>query len=387
MSTIRSTRWRAVVLLTATVILIGGCAKPTEKKAEEPGKAPEKAAGGTPAERVAQPSVVNPQFAKSAQSVARADLLSCRNLDSKITQGSDATIAEFANSMNGVWLRRLTMHGLPIETNSFLYYAVDPNTGKGTAFMLDRVNLGPDPYLKTAPAPGPQLNKLEPLLAPIPPPRIDPQRVAIIEQGNAPGQELLLPSVLGALWDVTAATTKPTKNADRTQGNVGISLKMNGEYHGTGTQFPAGGINFTETAEFFKQGDSFVVVSPWVSPANGYGAAYSWSSVAASRINVAMPGGRMSGGGPIAGGGVAAPTASGPIGFDAASILTRKNFTFVNCEYEFLDTYVKLTDSAPTLGTASGAEALKAVFAKLKSSGALESLPGAGKVRTASPWP
>src|SRR5947208_3588853 len=106
MKTPRPDTWCATALALALIPIIGCNQTPEQQKAEEKGAPKGAAESSGAAGKTAQPSVVNPQFAKSTQSIARPDLMSCRNQDSKITQGSDATVAEFANNMNGVWLRR-----------------------------------------------------------------------------------------------------------------------------------------------------------------------------------------------------------------------------------------------------------------------------------------
>ena len=93
---------------------------------------------------LAKPKYDKPFFKKSAQSVARADLLACRNTDAVVTQGRDASAAEMAKALHGVWINRngRTVHGRPVETDTAWY--IDMRGTTGTAILLDRNNLGLD---------------------------------------------------------------------------------------------------------------------------------------------------------------------------------------------------------------------------------------------------
>ena len=90
------------------------------------------------------PAYDKPFFIKSAQSVARADLLACRNKDAKVLEPSDASAAAFSNALNGIWINRngRTVHGRPVETDTAWYIQMDGLTG--TAILLDRNNMGLD---------------------------------------------------------------------------------------------------------------------------------------------------------------------------------------------------------------------------------------------------
>ena len=91
-----------------------------------------------------EPQWDKPFFKKSAQSVARADLLACRNRDAAITNGRDASAKELAKALHGIWINRngRTVHGRPVETDTAWY--IDMQGTKGTAILLDRNNLGLD---------------------------------------------------------------------------------------------------------------------------------------------------------------------------------------------------------------------------------------------------
>lgn len=311
------------------------------------------------------------QFAASAKSINRADLLICRNKDSKITEGSDATPEELAKVLHGTWLRRLTIHGVPVETNSYLSF--DMNGASGKAFMIDRVNLGADKYM-----PG-ERTTVDPKKM------LEPANLEAIEQGKIPGGEMLLPHLIAAHWDVSLTPTKATKNAGRTLGHTGVAVKMNGDYHGSDDKFPAGGLNFTEQAEMFKNGNAFVIVAPWVSPSTGYEHAYLWDQVV---INEGVQEENIQ--------------PSTKIDFRPAQMMKPRVLTFVNCEHEFVDMYIKISDAKPAWGgtTVAGGMDMMSVepaskgmpitdmFNMLKSQGALDVLPGFDKKTiNPSPWP
>ena len=90
------------------------------------------------------PRYDKPHFKKSAQSIARADLLSCRNQDAVVTKGRDASAHEMARALHGIWVNRngRTVHGRPVETDTAWY--IDMRGLTGTAILLDRNNMGVD---------------------------------------------------------------------------------------------------------------------------------------------------------------------------------------------------------------------------------------------------
>jgi hypothetical protein len=81
-------------------------------------------------------------FRMSAQSIARADLLACRNKQAALTQGRDADVESFAKAINGVWLNenRRTVHGMPVMTDAAFYIQMKGTSGVG--ILIDRSNLG-----------------------------------------------------------------------------------------------------------------------------------------------------------------------------------------------------------------------------------------------------
>ncbi len=98
-------------------------------------------------------------FKKSGTSIARGDLLACRNEDATITQGGNVDIDDFARTLHGVWVNQngRSLHGVTVETDNAFY--VDMRGKTGVAIMIDRNNLGDfsltNPYL----APGSKLRK------------------------------------------------------------------------------------------------------------------------------------------------------------------------------------------------------------------------------------
>ena len=91
-----------------------------------------------------RPTFDKPLFIKSAHSVARADLLSCRNTDAQVERPGHANAEALAKSIHGVWINRngRTVHGRPVETDTAWY--IDMRGTTGTAILLDRNNMGLD---------------------------------------------------------------------------------------------------------------------------------------------------------------------------------------------------------------------------------------------------
>src|ERR1044072_8815431 len=91
-------------------------------------------------------------FKKSGMSIARPDLLACRNPDAQITDGGDVNPADLSRMLHGVWVNQngRSLHGIQVETDNAFYINMTGNTG--TAIMLDRNNLNDfsltKPYLE-----------------------------------------------------------------------------------------------------------------------------------------------------------------------------------------------------------------------------------------------
>lgn len=89
-----------------------------------------------------KPTYDKPVFIQSAQSVARGDLLACRNTEAAVTAPSHASAADLASTLHGVWINRngRTVHGRTIETDTAWYFNMTGTTG--TAVLIDRNNMG-----------------------------------------------------------------------------------------------------------------------------------------------------------------------------------------------------------------------------------------------------
>jgi hypothetical protein len=80
-------------------------------------------------------------FKKSGTSIARPDLLACRNSDAVITDGGDVQPEDVARLLHGVWVNQngRSLHGITVETDNAFY--IDMRGTTGTAIMIDRNNL------------------------------------------------------------------------------------------------------------------------------------------------------------------------------------------------------------------------------------------------------
>ena len=95
-----------------------------------------------PQDKPFEPNYDREIFKKSGTSIARGDLLACRNRDAKITQGADVNIDDFAKTLHGVWVNQnnRSLHGVTIETDNAFY--IDMRNGRtGTAILIDRNNM------------------------------------------------------------------------------------------------------------------------------------------------------------------------------------------------------------------------------------------------------
>ena len=81
-------------------------------------------------------------FQRSAESVARADLLACRNRNATSSQPRDMTVEEMSKALHGTWVNRKarTVHGLLVDSDTVFY--IDMKGDKGNAILIDRNNLG-----------------------------------------------------------------------------------------------------------------------------------------------------------------------------------------------------------------------------------------------------
>lgn len=249
--------------------------------------------------------VLNPlrqAFTAPAPSIARADLLACQELSRATARApGNLRVEELADRLSGTWIRHLTWNGVPIETDSALYF--DLHGEHPTALMYDRSNMGGGPMadrldqLKKSPAElaaTPTLTFVdcdylirdeyykisdEFLLdglpvevsdtADAPLPAVWKQLVAqnYFDEANAavdtgpvtedslatnPGLELSLPAVVGAYWQVSLTPIKMS-------GYNGVQIELDGEYRGTHVGFKISEPAYaTERAKFFMEGERLV---------------------------------------------------------------------------------------------------------------------------------
>jgi hypothetical protein len=129
-----------VALLALGISLVTRGAPQADAQKKEGGAAEAKKGDLPAVEGLVEHKFDREQFKKSASSIARADLLACRNLDAQITQGSDADIAEFARMLNGTYLARRTVHGAAVEMDTA--WLIDIRGERGSSILIDRNNLG-----------------------------------------------------------------------------------------------------------------------------------------------------------------------------------------------------------------------------------------------------
>jgi hypothetical protein len=98
------------------------------------------ALGAEPQQTPQEAKVDRDEFLRSATSIARPDLLACRNLDAKFTQPMDANPEELARMLNGVWIGRRTVHGISVEMDTAFFIRMQGTQGSG--ILIDRNNLG-----------------------------------------------------------------------------------------------------------------------------------------------------------------------------------------------------------------------------------------------------
>lgn len=252
-----------------------------------------------------QRPVLNPlqqAFTTPTPSIARADLLACQELSRATARNpGNLRVEDLADMLSGTWVRHLTWNGVPIETDSALYF--DLQGERPTALMYDRSNMGGGPMadrleqLKRSPAQlavtptltfvdcdflirdeyykvsdeflfdGLPVEVSETSEAPLP--AVWKQLVAqdYFDKANAavdtgpvtedslvenPGLELTLPAVVGAHWQVNLTPIKMS-------GYNGVQINLDGEYRGTHVGFEIGeAAHGVETAKFFMEGERFV---------------------------------------------------------------------------------------------------------------------------------
>lgn len=142
----------------------------------------------------------------------------------------NVSIAALSRLLHGTWVRRLTIAGVPVQTNSYLYIDMaDERGGRGRAMMIDRVNQGWDQSV------------------PIP--------VAQAQPVGAATPADLQPATTGVLWSVALHAVAG-----------GARLDLAGDYRGTGPDYPSGGFRFTESGIFTRVGNRYETVRGWSAP-------------------------------------------------------------------------------------------------------------------------
>ena len=228
-------RSRAIVLAAGAVALMSAASAHSSPAAAAPDVA-EPHAGQGRAEGAEQ-------SANSAEPRARDDLRVCakgaRPHQAALAAPRDASVADLAGLLHGTWLRRLTVAGEPVETNSFLYFDMSgPEAGKGQALMIDRINQGWDDLASVT------------------------GWVAPKAKPGSPG-EVEAAATTGAYWLVSI---EPAKADAASRGHSGVAMALAGDYRGNGDELSRKGFRFTETGTFYRDGAAYVTVQPWRAP-------------------------------------------------------------------------------------------------------------------------
>jgi hypothetical protein len=145
------------------------------------------------------------------------------------------SVRELAAVLHGTWVRRLTIGGTQIETNSIWYFDLASlHTGQGSAMMIDRLSQGWDDFGSIAPV----------SLA-------DPQ------------ERLGPPATTGGFWRINLRQTVIGSPQSR---RPGIAVTLAGQYRGTGDDYPAGGFEFTESGVLVRTAQGYQTLQPWRAP-------------------------------------------------------------------------------------------------------------------------
>lgn len=164
MKPIRSLKTLAVMtpvgILFAFLVLAsrGGAPPDEQKKKEEPQpkpaitSEPQKADAKAEALKREFPAVEGliehkfdrDQFKKSATSIARADLLACRNLEAQITDGAEANMEEFGRMLTGTYLASRSVHGVGVQMDTV--WLIQIKGDRGSSILIDRNNLGTEHF-------------------------------------------------------------------------------------------------------------------------------------------------------------------------------------------------------------------------------------------------
>jgi hypothetical protein len=260
-------------------------------------------------------------------------LAACANdpgsLRAPLVAPGDARVADFTRLLHGTWVRRLTISGVPVETNSFWYFDMsDPETGRGQALMIDRVNQGWD-----------KLASPSKRVAAGPPPRAtETNLVGPVEQGSRRGAEPA--ATTGAFWSVAV---RPAPADAGSRGHAGVTLVLAGEYHGTGSEYPPTGFRFTESGTFYRDGSAYATLHPWRAPPQAMGTSEAMSSANSAEPYSPVDAVVVRADDPVLAGtstsGGETPSLNPP---EAAATLT-----FIVCEGEIVDRYYKVDNETP----------------------------------------
>lgn len=277
-----------------------------------------------------------------ASSPARNAAAACPDLHRPAggAPAGEASVEDFARLLHGTWVRRLTIGGVPVETNSFWYFDMSgPEAGRGQALMIDRVNQGWDHMESVTGA-----------------------SVRRIEAGPPAGAEPEAPATTGAYWSVSIETA-PADSASR--GHKGVTLALAGDYRGTGAEYPPSGFRFVEAGTFYRDAAAYATVRPWrappmateLAPATPATNAERYTPVDAVLVQVGDSTGKAMRSGE--------PTSPAP------DKTARPTLTFVICQDEIVDRYYKVSSATPTVQGKS----LKAAWDSALASGMFQSVP------------
>lgn len=291
------------------------------------------------------------QRAKPTTSQVRSDLSACATgqtaRNAPLNAPADASVADFARMLHGTWVRRLTIHGVPVETNSFWYFDMSsPEAGQGQALMIDRINQGPDHLASVTgsayPKPARRATKAN--------------FVRQSETEHPPETGLEGPSTIGAYWSVSVMPA-PADMASR--GHPGVTLALAGDYHGTGDDYPPNGFHFTETGTFYRDGTAYTTLHPWHAPPQ---ATPSTDAAEPPSADTSVDAVVVTGGNVDAAGNVL------PAGSKRAA---RPTLTFVSCQDGVVDRYFKVNSAPPAVEGKS----LGAAWESALASGMFQAVP------------
>ncbi len=217
-----------------------------------------------------------------------------------------AEVKGLAKLLRGTWVRRLSFGGSLVETNSLWYFDFpDPQSGEGTALMIDRVNQGWDSH------------------------DVGISKVA------GEGHESLGAATTGGFWKVRIA---PQGRETAIRGAHGLKVTMSGQYRGTGSEYPPGGFEFIESGSLFRTAEGYSTILPWRAP-----------PMAEAEGQASASGDRY--------------TPVDALVARAGDKERRPSLTFVMCSDGIVDRYTKISDHGLPAGAASLASAWREALA------------------------